>query len=100
MEVTARDVDEGRGRMSPGPNGQRLERREKAAGIGVGAARLAASMDRGRDRDPPGNGESLSEGGGDLDSVARRLGPSPAAKSGQRSAHRLAECGRGKTGQR
>jgi hypothetical protein len=85
--------------MSPGPNGQRLERREEAAGFGVGAARVAASTDRGSDRDPARDGEPLPEGGRDFGSVSRRLGQAAAAKSGQRSAHRLWECGRGKTGQ-
>src|SRR5438093_9723861 len=86
--------------MSPGPNGQRLERREKAAGFGVGAAGMAASTDRGSDRDSPGDGEPLLEGGRDLDPVSGRLGAPSAGKSGQRSAHRLGKRGRGKTGQR
>src|SRR5207237_5889793 len=86
--------------MSPGPNGQRLERREEAASGGVGAAGMAASTDRRSDRDPARDGEPLPEGGRDLNPVARRVGTAAGAKSGQRSAHRLWVRGRGKTGQR
>ena len=83
--------------MAPRPDGQRLERREEAAGGGAGPARLAAAAHRGRDRRPPRDGERVPEGGRDRGAPAARLGPA-AGKTGQRDVHRPGR--RPKSGQR
>jgi hypothetical protein len=79
-------------------DGQRLERREEAAGGGAGEAWVDPAPHRGRDRGPPGNGERIPEGRGDTGTTAQELGPVAGVKSGQRGVHRPRS--RGKPGQR
>src|SRR5664279_95352 len=82
--------------MVPRRDGQRLERREKAAGSGTWATGLVAQEDRGSDRRPAGDGRCVSARRGRC--RASTTTGSAVTKTGQRQwgVHRLDN---GKTGQ-
>jgi len=84
----------------PRRDGQRLERAEATAGSGTGAAGLAAAAHRGGDGRSSGDGERLSEGGGDRGAPSG-LGPAGRrSKSGHTDVHRLGRLSGGDGGAR
>src|SRR5215467_12401991 len=84
-----RDVDSGEGVCTLRRHEQRLERRKETASHRVGAAGLALTTHRARNRCAPGDGQRLPEGSRYWGATTQVLGTATAVKTGQRGDHRV-----------